>query len=509
MLPTFHILHVEDSPDDSELVRIALRNETQAWTYERVDTEGEYIAQLETRMPDVIICDYDMPKFTAGRALEILRERGLDLPFILVSHHIGESAAVVAMQQGASDYLPKGDLGRLPKAIHAAIERSNARKQEARALDALRESELTQRSILDSLSVRIALIDGDGTIRAINRLWQEFTASVFAPVGITPAVPGANYFDLLDERHRCGLVHAKPLSDGVRAVLAGELPSYSIEYELTTPGGTRWYLARVTPMKSAGGGAVILHDDITERVMTLAALHDANKRLRNLSTRVLTVQEEERRRISRELHDDVGQTLGALKIGLHRLAQGAGSDPAKLTAECLAAAESALERLRTLSQELRPPQLDQLGLEDALQWLAERQSAATGLAVQCVFPDADRKRVSPVLESACFRIAQEALNNATKHAQAKAIRIALQSDGRLLKLSIRDDGVGFDQDAARTRSVKAGGMGLVGMDERAQLAGGRLRVRSVLGGGTTVSAIFPLDVTVEDGDIVDSLAASP
>src|SRR6185312_6171776 len=173
---------------------------------------------------------------------------------------------------------------------------------------------------------------------------------------------------------------------------------------------------------------------------------------RNLSKRVLTVQEEERRAISRELHDDVGQTLGALKIGLHRLNQGGAGDPVKLTAECLATAGSALDRLRTLSHELRPPQLDQLGLEDALRWLAERQSAATGLAIECAFPEAEHKRAPQLLESACFRIAQEALNNATKHAQAGVIRIALEADGRLLKLTIRDDGVGFDEEAARTRA---------------------------------------------------------
>jgi two-component system sensor histidine kinase UhpB len=486
MPQTFHIVHVEDSPDDSELVKFALRHDALKWTYERVETEGEYTARLDARTPDVIICDYDLPRFSAGRALEILKERGLELPFILVSHHIGESAAVVAMQQGASDYLPKSDLGRLPKAIRAAVERSNARKEAALALEALRESELMQRSILDSVVVRIALLDGEGVIRGVNKLWHEFTASVFGARGIDLATVGVNYLDLLAERHRLGFGHAQGLCNGAR-----------------------WYLTRVTPIANRTRGAVILHDDITERVMTYAALRDANKRLRNLSKRVLTVQEEERRAISRELHDDVGQTLGALKIGLHRLNQGGAGDAAKLTAECLATAGTALDRLRTLSHELRPPQLDQLGLEDALRWLAERQSAATGLAIECAFPETEHKRAPQLLESACFRIAQEALNNATKHAQAKAIRIALQADGRLLKLTIRDDGVGFDEEAARSRTLKTGSMGLIGMDERAQLAGGRLKVRSILGGGTTVSAIFPLDLAVNDAEIDSQLAASP
>jgi len=412
------------------------------------------------------------------------------------------------MQQGASDYLPKGDLGRLPKAIEAAMERSDARRQKAGAEEALRESEATQRGILDSLTMRIALLDGHGTIRAVNRLWREFCDSVWEPLNRVNASPGSDYLGMLEERHAHGIDHAKPLAEGIRAVLARRSPSFSLEYELALAKGVRWYHARVVPMTDNQHGAVISHEDITERVMTYAALHDANRRLRNLSKRVLTVQEEERNALARELHDDVSQTMGSLKIGLHRLAQGSVADPAALLAQCLAEAEAALERLRSLAHDLRPPQLDQLGLQEALEWLATRQSAATGLQVQCVFPEGERRRAPHLLENACFRIAQEALNNATRHAQAKLVRIGVDSDGRLLKLTVRDDGVGFDEQAARERTAKAGSMGLVGMEERAQLAGGRLRVRSVLGGGTTVSAIFPLDHGVEETDLSASLDAA-
>lgn len=125
---SFRIVHVEDSPDDAELVALALRDTPYATAMPRVETESDYVAQLDAGVPDVIICDYQMPRFTAERALEILAERKLDVPFIVVSHHIGESAAVIAMQRGAADYLSKRDLGRLPKAIASAIERRDARR---------------------------------------------------------------------------------------------------------------------------------------------------------------------------------------------------------------------------------------------------------------------------------------------------------------------------------------------------------------------------------------------
>jgi len=500
------ILHVEDSADDAELVAFALRDAPFEAVIVRVDTEPDFIAQLAAHAPEVVVCDFDMPRFSAGRALAILHERELEIPFILVSHHIGESAAVMAMQQGAGDYLPKSDLGRLAKAIEAGLERGRIRREKALVVESLCQSELLQRGILDSLATRIALLEADGTILAVNKLWAQFTNDVCVPLGSGAAAEGANYLEILEGRDAAGVDYAKPLGDAIRSVLARETPLFSLEYELAQPSGVRWYNARVMPLEGSTHGAVVSHRDITDRVITTVALHDANKRLRILSKRMLTVQEEERRAISRELHDDVGQTLGALKIGLHRLSQVADPGQESLVAECLAAAAAALDRLHRIAQELRPPELDQLGLEDALQWLAQRQSATTGLDVRCAFEEAMGKRPAPMLESACYRITQEALSNAAKHAQAKSVRISLDSDGHLLKLAIHDDGVGFDQDAVRDRVLRTGSMGLIGMEERAQLAGGRLKVRSVLGGGCTVSAIFPLDRKVDksyEADLLD------
>jgi signal transduction histidine kinase len=206
---------------------------------------------------------------------------------------------------------------------------------------------------------------------------------------------------------------------------------------------------------------------------------------------MLALQEDERRAISRELHDDIGQTLGALKIGLHRLTSASPADAAPLVLGCLEAAEQALEKVRLLAMDLRPPQLDQLGLGDALEWLAQRQSAVCGVPIICELGGFEARPPSPV-ESACYRIVQEALNNAARHAAASRVTIEVESDGTSTRLVVNDDGVGFDVDAARVRVVRTGSMGLIGMEERAQLAGGRLTVRSAPRQGTTVSATFPL-----------------
>jgi two-component system, NarL family, sensor histidine kinase UhpB len=489
-MTVLRLLHVEDSPDDAALVLHALRDAPFEFTLTRVETEPDYLAQLESAPPDVIICDYNLPQFSAERALEIIRARDLDLPFIVVSHHLGESEAVLAMQQGASDYLPKRSLGRLPKAIASAVDRCNARREKVKAQEALRESEAIRRGILDSLLSQIVLVDGRGVIMAVNKAWETFelARSADAPEG---GHEGTNYLEALRAAHQHGDASAGELAEGLRAVIAREKKLFSMEYQVSTGSGTRWYVARATPLEGSDEAIVISHRDVSDSMISHVALEHANKRLRGMSKRLLAVQEEERRAISRELHDDIGQTLGALKIGLHRLGSASAAEQPVLLSECLGAAAEALDKLRHLAMDLRPPQLDQLGLKEALEWLAQRQSAVTGIVITCTSVGLDT-RPPAALEGACYRIAQEALNNATRHARAKQVAISVESDGALLKLVVRDDGVGFDEPSERSRVIRSGSMGLIGMEERAQLAGGRLKLRSVPGGGTTVSAIFPL-----------------
>jgi len=486
---TYRLLHVEDSPDDAELLRFELDKAPSSFSITRVENEADYAAQLESSPPDVILCDYAMPNFSAERALEMTRARNLDLPFIIVSHHLDETAAVVAMQKGASDYLPKRDLGRLPKAIEAAVDRTRARRERIKAQEELRQSEATRRGMLDSLPSGVALIDGQGTIIMVNKAWESFDDGR-GSTGLGKLRRDDNFFEAMKNADASGHPFAAEMALGVQAVVARKKPTFRMEYEVPRASGSSWYVTRATPLDGDAAATVVSHRDVTDSVSGRAALLDANARLQTISKRMLTLQEDERRAISRELHDDIGQTLGALKIGLHRLTTASPSDAAPLVLGCLQAADRALEKLRLLAMDLRPPQLDQLGLGDALEWLAQRQSAACGVPILCEL-GAFEARPPPAVESACYRIVQEALNNVARHAAASLVTIEVESDGTSTSLVVNDDGNGFDVDAARVRVVRTGSMGLIGMEERAQLAGGRLTVRSAPHEGTTVSATFP------------------
>jgi two-component system sensor histidine kinase UhpB len=217
------------------------------------------------------------------------------------------------------------------------------------------------------------------------------------------------------------------------------------------------------------------------------------RRLKLLSSRLIEVQEHERRRIARELHDDIGQALTALKIQLESFA--AASADRAMRERLAASAETAahaLERVRLLSLSLRPPQLDDLGLAAALRSHLDRQAAVGRLTPHFEARDVPRN-LPPEVETACFRVAQEAINNVLRHAEADNVWVRLDGARRRLVLTVRDDGKGFDPEAALRGAAGGASLGLASMEERATLARGALEVRAAPGCGTTVTASFALE----------------
>jgi two-component system sensor histidine kinase UhpB len=244
---------------------------------------------------------------------------------------------------------------------------------------------------------------------------------------------------------------------------------------------------------------LVFISDITERQRTQQALERLNRelehsheRLRALSRKLLEVQEEERGRLARDLHDDIGQALTALKIQLESLPRpGAETALRARIDECVETTRHTLERVRQLSLSLRPPQLDDLGLAAALRSHLDRQARVAGLASHFESLEAPQE-IAPETETACFRVAQEAINNVLRHARARNLWLRLFMAGGRLALSVRDDGRGFDVESVRRRAGVAASLGLVGMEERTALVGGSFELRSTPGNGTVMLATFPL-----------------
>jgi len=221
------------------------------------------------------------------------------------------------------------------------------------------------------------------------------------------------------------------------------------------------------------------------------AVRASREQLKALSRRLLTAQEEERRRLAVELHDELGQVLTAVKINLASLERqcGAATTPAQLR-DAIASVDRAMERVRDLALDLRPSVLDDLGLPAAVRWYADRFARTTHIDTHLSI-DAVSK-LPPEVETACFRVAQEALTNVARHAQARNVWVDLHLVGEALDLRVRDDGIGFDAGMARERAIGGASMGLLGMQERVSLAGGEYELSTRPGGGTEVRARLPL-----------------
>jgi signal transduction histidine kinase len=207
-------------------------------------------------------------------------------------------------------------------------------------------------------------------------------------------------------------------------------------------------------------------------------LRKTQEQLRALSRKLITAQEAERRAVARELHDDFGQVLTAVKLNLMRKEQD--------STDSIALVDGAIARMHDLAQDLRPPLLDELGLTASLRSYVEREARRAGLEPHLSVAALPR-RFAPTVETSCFRIAQEALSNVIRHASATGVWVRLGILGDVLELEVRDDGRGFDPVAA---GLSADSQGLVGMRERVALAGGELEVNSAPGQGASVRARF-------------------
>jgi PAS domain S-box-containing protein len=260
----------------------------------------------------------------------------------------------------------------------------------------------------------------------------------------------------------------------------------------------RQYRSRLIPEFSADGGIeslISISEDVTERLR-------AEKELRNLTARLFSLQDEERRRIARELHDGTAQNLFAISINLAKLGQldeTQKQEMQRLIGECTSLGNQSLQEIRTLSYLLHPPLLDQVGLVGALKWYAEGLTKRSGIDVNVRALPIDR--LSSDVELALFRVVQEALTNVLRHSESKCARIKLESRADEVLLEIVDRGHGLTKSTPAGRSEEDIGMGvgIPGMRQRLQQLGGRLELESN-DHGTTVRAVVPTNGTRAGSD---------
>jgi PAS domain S-box-containing protein len=283
-------------------------------------------------------------------------------------------------------------------------------------------------------------------------------------------------------------VFRKDIADRFRSndlrVLATKRP-YQVEERLRQTDGVHTYLSIKFPLYDEYGtasGICGISTDITE-------LKKAQDQLRRLSGSIMANQEKERAALARELHDEVGQVLTALRMDsvwmLNRLMK---TDPtaSKRALTLCNLIDRTIDEVRNMALRLRPSVLDDLGLIAALEWHITDLEKRTGIS--CVLMHQNVPDVDDIVATAAYRIAQEALTNVVRHSSANHVEVTLQEEQKMLTLTVLDNGLGFKVDDA----AKSEGLGMAGMRERASLAGGTLEIHSLPGQGTQVCCRLPI-----------------
>jgi two-component system, NarL family, sensor kinase len=322
---------------------------------------------------------------------------------------------------------------------------------------------------------RIALIDAKGKIVAVNEAWKAFARE--SGVSLKRVGPGANYLDVC--RQVRGAAARKAVA-GILDVLNGKASSFVMDYTCDGPAGRTRYRMAADAITHSTARVVIAHANVTDL---------QSKSIQDFARRLMRAQEDERRIISREIHDDVGNRLALVSLSLRKIMQ-RSSDIATAN-ELDKVLESITDLsgiLRNLSHGLDPAPLRHLGIRAALKSLLDGFQQTYGVHMDVVIPP-EMPRLADEAELCIFRITQESLQNIVKHSGADKIKIVLAQTSRQTRLTVSDRGQGF----LRSAVSRKGGLGLLSMEERALSIGGRLTVNSAPGKGTEVCLTIPTE----------------
>lgn len=333
------------------------------------------------------------------------------------------------------------------------------------------------RSLLDDLDIGIADANQDGTILYANSRFAEILGQ-----GAGENLGGFNLRGFVAMRDWDALASA--LKEGIGRPVQGEMKVVEAE-----SGDLLTIRLSFSPLASGKSSTVkIVATEVTELLATAEALKQTEASLQSLSARLLQVQDEERRRMARDLHDITGQELAIVIMSLDRMQKAPNAEIRGSLAEVAGRVRKVESEIRTLSYVLHPPLLDEMGLRSALYWYIEGFSKRTGVQVEAEIPS-DLPRLALDMETALFRVIQESLTNVVRHSGSHRAWVHLSVNSDRLKISIEDEGTGFEEKKAA--AGRKFGVGVQSMNDRIKLLGGQLEIRSGKR-GTQVLASVPL-----------------
>jgi PAS domain S-box-containing protein len=492
-----------DGPTSLVGEKIALRVH-EGSIFADVREENTVLEVLEpVRLRDII----DLSRFASLYLAPMAAEEGV-LGVLLLGYHgsnsgMSEAAAAdgtVPSGPGGGAAVPGGAVN--PPRVAATAADAQMRRlfaavarqaavviSRARLFSTLEKSEEQYRRLTENASDIVFSLDASGRFTFLN-------SRVFDILGYKPTELAGQYYSEIVTAESWDAARK-----ALRACLDAGGSQVAYEWKAVSKSGETVLLdVRASVLRRDGqyAGQQGIARDVTEQRRMEQEIKRSRQRqseMRDYLALVTRVQEEERKRVARELHDDTAQALVALSRRLEMTLPYVRSDPdqaCERLEQLARLADTALENLRRFTRDLRPPVLDDLGLIPALEWLASDMQANSRVRVTLAVTG-NPTRLPSDTETAVFRIAQEALNNVQRHSGAGCATVRVRYDDRVVELIVEDDGKGFDVEGGAGRFASTGRFGLVGMNERAQLVGGRLTVSSLTGKGTRVHLEVPLE----------------
>jgi PAS domain S-box-containing protein len=412
-------------------------------------------------------------------------------------------------------YPVKDERGR----IHDVILMHQDITERKRTEEELRESEERFRTLVEQSPISIQIMTPDGWTEQINEAYMQLWGVTLEDL--------REYNMLQDEQAKA--LGIMPYIERAFAGHAVSIPSAEYDawetmrkWKTVRKGKKRWFQARMYPVKDQHGNmlhVIMMHEDITqqkraeeelrrraehlealnaENAQLLEAVTQQKEELQRLSSQVIHAHEAERQRISRGLHDELGQMLTAMRINLAALEKELPpnlepSTRVRIT-ETSALVDETLDQVRELSLDLRPQMLDDLGLVSTLRWYVNRYAARTGIDV-CFEAVNLEERLATDIETTLYRVVQEALTNIARHAEADRVHLHLERSNTAVSARIKDDGQGFDVHAGPALPRKKEGTGLIGIRERVTALGGHLHLESRPQWGTCLLIEIPVRTT--------------
>ena len=469
----------------------------------------------------VVLMDVSMPEIDGFELAEIIRQhpRFQKTAIIFVSAvHLTDLDRLKGYQHGAVDYLSVPIVPEVLRAKVRVFAELHRKKLQLERLNNELEQRVADRTLeLEQKAVALQRLNGD-----LAQKNQELDAIVQTAPDIifsrqadgtrdyissrfyeySGAAPGSAIgFGWLEYLHPDD--KERSLAQWMRCVESGQ--AYESEYRIRgVDRQYRWFRARAVPLRHPDGTILKWYgtcSDIHDSKMLEQSIRDnavelermVNLRtteLRRLSSRLMTMQDEERRRIAREIHDGLGQELAAAKMIVDGiLSKDASPSMRQAAADASQLVDRAIQQVRTISHLLHPPLLDEVGLVSALRWYLEGLSERSGIEIQLNVDPPDLSRLKSELETAIFRIIQEALTNMFRHSGARNGSISLQENNGSIKVTVRDDGKGIEEQVIQLRPESVG-VGIGGMRQRVSELGGSLRLANA-NPGTIVEVVIP------------------